>query len=244
MAMNADNTKKSNSETVPFNVSKLSTLQYVKVIYVDTNSELYEMGAEVLTMNNETIQLFLNTQNKVNITCPTGIVLKLVTTDAIYFAKTILKEIKKINNKNLLIMDAPKKTIRQQNRKHCRIILNRPGVILVNDDKNTKQTYITQTKNISLGGVLLYNTESMVGDDKIILQLKKDECCNMVLFLEQNLTVKLYAKYVRTEFVDNSYRYAFQFQDMPQKYINPLNKYITNEQLKLLKGVNVKTSNK
>jgi c-di-GMP-binding flagellar brake protein YcgR len=244
MAINTNNKKNSNSETVPFNVSKLSTLQYIKVVYVGADNELYEIGTEVLTLNNDMIHLFLNTQKEVNITCPTGIVLKLVTGDAIYFAKAILKEIRKVNNRILFCMDAPKKTIRQQNRKHCRINLDCSGVILVNDGKSTNQPYLIQTINISMGGVLLYNVESMLNDDKITLQLRKNDSCHIVLFIEQNFMVKSSAQFVRLEYIDNMYRYAFQFQDMPRKYINPLNKYITNEQLKLLKANSIKTSNK
>lgn len=243
MTTNANHKKGSHSETIPFNISKLSTLQYIKVIYIGTDNELYEIGTEILTINNDMIQLFLNSQSEINVPCPTGIVLKLVTGDAIHFAKTILKSIKKVNNRVLFTMDAPKKTIRQQNRKHCRINLNRPGVILV-EDKDIQKTYLMQSVNISMGGVLLHNIESLLNDDKIKLQLHKDERCHFVLFLEQNLIIKLYAKLVRSEYIDNSYRYAFEFIEMPEKYINPLNKYITNEQLKLLKANSIKSSNK
>ena len=242
MAENNEKKNNSCSETLPYDVSKLSSLLYIKVIYTDTNNELYEMNTEIITINNETIQLYFNSSKNFDITCPTGIVLKLVTADAIHYAKTILKETKKIGNKYIFSMDAPKKTIRQQNRKHCRVILNRPGVILTNDDGN-KQTYITQTENISMGGVLICGAESLLNDDIVKLKLRKDDHCHLVLFVEHKFIIKIEAQLVRIEQIKDSYRYAFQFVDMPQKYINPLNKYITNEQLKLLKtgGLNIKS---
>lgn len=243
MSADTNNQKKSNSETVPFNISKLSNLQYIKVIYIGSDKELYEINTDIVSISNEVIYLFLNTPKEIDFKCPVGIVLKLVTGDAIHFAKVILKEIKKVNNRILFIMDAPQKTIRQQNRKHCRININCPGVIIV-DEKIGKQTYLTKTVNISMGGVLLSDIESLLNDDKISLQLGKEELCHIVLFIEQNFIVKLCAQFVRCECVDDSYRYAFQFINMPQKYINPLNKYITNEQIKLLKINNTKSLNR
>ena len=244
MAEDKENKNNSCSETIPYDVSKLSSLQYIKVIYTDTDNELYEMNTEIITINNQVIQLYFMAEKDINISCPTGIVIKLVTTDAIHYAKTILREVKKIGRKYLFNMDAPKKTIRQQNRKHCRVKLNCPAVILVNDDKGYNQVNLTQADNISMGGVLLCGAESMLNDDEVRLKLGKDDICHLVLFIEHNFIVKIDAKLVRIEHVGDSYKYAFQFAKMPAKYVNPLNKYITNEQIKTLKAVNTNTKGK
>lgn len=237
MEKNAQNKQKSNSEMVSFNLSKLSTVQYIKVIFIDNNQELREIRTEAHSFNNDIIQLYISGKENINLNYPTGVVLKLVTIDAIYFAKVILKDIKKANGKNIFFLNAPQKAIRQQNRKYYRINVERPCVLLINNDNIKNETFIAQSVNISKGGILIYNIESILNDEQIKLQMSQDDCCNIVMFLEYDLKVKAYAKFVRSECVDNIHRCAFQFLNIPQKYIIPFDKYLTNEEYKLLKSI-------
>ena len=237
MAKNTQKQKHSHSEIVPFSTSKFSSLQYVKIVYVDQNKELYEIKTEVQTINNDTIRLFADKNDGIDITCPCGVALKFVTNDAIYFAKTVLNDIKNINNRIVLFLDAPRKTIRQQKRKFFRINMERPCAIFVNNNNNA-QAYTAQSVNISIGGILLYNVESMLNEEEQTrFTPSKDDSCYIAIFLEQDLKITVCAKFVRSEYVDGSYRYAFQFINMPLKYINPFNKYMTSAELKLLKLV-------
>ena len=238
---NTQNRKKSNLEEMPFMISKLSTLQYIKLIFIGANNELIEIRTEVSMINNDIIQLFYISKENINITCPIGVALKFVTRDAIYFAKAILNDIKKVSDKSILVLNAPRKIVRQQNRKFYRIDIERPCVLTVNNGgKDNHQTYITQTVNISKGGALLSNVESILNDEPVSLQLSKDECCHMVLFLEQNLKIKLSAKFIRSESVNGSNRFAFQFIEILKNYNMPFDKYLTNEEIKLLKLIKSK----
>ena len=236
MEKNTQNKKKSNTETIPFNIHKLISLQYIKVIFMDTKKELHEIRTDNHTVFDDTIQLHINSREDFNITCPIGIVLKFVTRDAIYFAKAVLKEIRRTKDKVIFVLKAPQKTIRQQNRKFYRINIDRPCVLLV-EGKNNNQIYVAQTVNISKGGVLISDLESMLNDEKVTLQLPKDAGCRFTIFLEHNLKIKTYAQYVRSEYVDETYRYGFQFFDIPQRYIMSFDKYLTNEEYKLLKTI-------
>ena len=85
MVNDSQNKTIASSETVPFNISNLSTLQYVKIIFIDTNNELLEIQTNVNNIDDDTIQLYIHRKEDFNITCPVGVALKLVTSDAIYF---------------------------------------------------------------------------------------------------------------------------------------------------------------
>jgi len=229
--------KKSNTEVIPFDVSKMSALKYMKIIFIDANKKLNEIQADANKITNDVIQLYINENEEINLTCPVGVVLKLVTYDAIYFAKTILTDIHKVNGKYMLITEIPKKTIRQQNREFYRIDLSRPFVFASENDKNNNQVYIAQSVNISKGGVLLNNLESISNEDQVRLKLSGGDCCHIAMFLEKDLKIKSYAKFIRAELVGDSYRCAFQFLNMPQKYIVPFDNYLKNEEYKLLRSI-------
>ena len=162
-------------------------------------------------------------------------VLKLVMADSIHFAKTILNNVRNIDNRLIFILDTPTKTIHQQNRKHYRINKERPSVLLINN-KNNNRICIAQTVNISKGGVLVRDTESLYDDEKRNIRFTNGDDCHIAIFLKHNLKIKSYAKYIRTEHINDSYRYAFQFSDMSQTHINTLEKYITAEEFKLLQS--------
>ena len=138
-----------------------------------------------------------------------------------------------------MILDAPEKTVRQQNREFYRIDIDCPCVLLLDNDKNNSKTYIAQSANISKGGTLLHNLESIsiMDYEQINLQMTNGDGCYITMFLEQNLKVKSYAKLVRSESVNNKYRYAFQFLNIPKKYSIPFDKYLANEEFKLLKAI-------
>lgn len=237
MEKDNQNKNKSNSEMIPFNISKLSTLQYVKVIFIDKNKELQELRADSNSINSDIIQLYFSSKENINVNCPIGVVLKFITLDAIYFAKVILKENKKAGDKFIFILSAPQKTIRQQNRKFYRINIERPCVLLVNNEKNNPRTYIAQSVNISKGGILINGVESILNDEQINLKHSKGDSFYIAMFLEQGIKVKSSAQFVRSECIDGSYRYAFQFLEMSQKNIVPFDKYLTNEEFKILKSM-------
>ena len=239
MEKKPQNKQKSTSEIITFDAYKFSNLKYIKMIFIDKNKELQEIQAEAHSLNNDIIQLLINDKTNINITCPTGVVLKLVTTDSIHFAKVILKELKSNNDKYILVLDTPQKTIRQQNREFYRINIDCPCVLLIDNDKNNNKAYIAQSVNISKGGALISNLESIsiMEHEHFSLQINNGDSCYITMFLEQNLKVKSYSKFVRTETVDNTYRYALQFLNIPNKYSIPFDKYLANEEYKLLKTI-------
>ena len=228
--------KASNSEILPFNISNFSSLQYIKIIFLDSGNELYEVQADSYKIDKNITQLYVNNKKIYNIECPIGAVLKLVMADSIHFAKTILNNVRNIDNRLIFILDTPTKTIQQQNRKYYRINKERPCVLLINN-KNNNRICIAKTVNISKGGVLICDTESLYNDEKRNLKLSDGDDCHLAIFIKHNLKIKSYAKYIRTEHINDSYRYAFQFFDMQQPYINELDKYITAEEFKLLQSV-------
>lgn len=236
MEVDAKNIKNSNSEMMSIDVSKMTNLEYIKVIYVDANNNLHEICSEKRIISNNLIYLYCSIDNNINVTCPTGVVIKLITKEAIYFAKVVLNNITKKNNQIILTINAPNKAIRQQNRKYYRINMERPCVLLFYDDKNNCQSYIAQTVNLSRGGVLISNVESILNDEQVIIKFSKNDSYNIAMFLEQNLNLKANAIIVRSEFVNNTYRYAFQFSKILKKSEMLFDKYLTREEFKILKN--------
>ena len=240
MKDNAKNIKNSNSEMIPIDVSKLTNLKYIKVIYVDANNNLHEICSEKQIISNDLIYIDCSSDNNIDIACPIGVVIKLITKEAIYFAKVVLSNITKKINKILLTVNAPKKAIRQQNRKHYRIDKERPCVLLFNDGENDCKTYIAQTVNLSKGGVLVSNVESILSDEPVTIKFSKNDSYNIAMFLEQDLNLKTYATIVRSEFVNNKYRYAFQFSKILKKSEPLFDKYLISEEFKILKNTKYK----
>lgn len=235
MEENTKNKKESNSEMMPFIISNFSNLQYIKVVFIDKNDKLCEIQANTNIIDNDMIKLYISKDEKFDLKCPTGVMLKFITKKAIHFAKTILVGIEDDCYELIFLLKMPNKSIQQQNRKFYRINTSRPCVLLLNSDGSNAQTYIAQSVNISKGGVLLGDIESLLSDKKRKLELSEKCHCHITMFLKHNLKIKSYAKFIRAECINDSYRYAFQFIDMAPTYLKALDTYITQEELKLLK---------
>lgn len=228
--------KQSYTETMSFDATKLDTLQYVKVVYANRNKDLNEIVTSVKTLNNTTIELIQKDGESINLVCPLGVILKFVTHDAIYFAKVILNSISTVNRRTLLSIKAPAKMIRQQCRKNTRIYMERNCALYMNNGKSTPSLYIAKSVNISASGALIDRLEPLSNDDTANPIFDINSVGSIVLFLETDLLIPTAAKLVRIERRNDSpFRYAFQFMDLKQKYINPFYKYIVSSELKQLK---------
>ena len=234
MEENIKNKKRANSEIIPFDISNFSSLQYIKLVFLDEKKELFEIRSENYKIDNDIIQLNFNNKKNWNISCPTGAVLKLITADSIHYAKTILQNVENINNKNIFTLKTPGKTMQQQNRKFYRITKDRPCALLFNNNDNV---LIAQSINISKGGILISDVESLLNDQEIDLQPADGDLCHIAMFLKHNLRIKSGAIFKRKEYYNDSYRYAFQFVDMPEKYLDIFDKYMTAEEFKLLQSI-------
>lgn len=230
--------KRLNPNEMYFSLAELHKLKYVKVIYTDFEDKRHEVSTEVKFIGELLISLYFQTEEDgFDIECPQDVTLKFVTSDALYIAKSSLKEVIQTGNIVYFSINPPEKMTRRQSRKYARAELDRTCVLSIADDVGHRTTYLAKSLNMSACGILLYNLESFDSDDIMQekLEMSKYDCYHVVVFLEQNIVLKLFARFVRDEYVDGTYRYAFQFLNMKQKNIDLICKCITNEQLKMIK---------
>ena len=220
-----------------YDTEELSKLKYVKVTYTDLDEEKHEIHTEVKFIGNTLISLYFNQSQSFYIDCPQDVILKFVTSDAMYIATTSLIETKKSGNKVYLSVVPPKKMVRQQNRKYSRVDINRSCVLVVNDNQGNSITFLSKTVNLSASGILICNLESMFDEEYVDADFSKLDCYHLVLFLETDMVFKLFARYVRHDCVNGIHRYAFHFLNMKPQDTDMIFKYVTNEQIKQLKSI-------
>ena len=181
--------------------------------------------------------MYFKWKSDFDINYPQEVTIKFVTYDAMYYAQATLQEIKKSDNRIYFSVIPPTKMIRQQKRKYARVELERSCVLAITDEYGRCTTYLTKSINLSACGILLHNLETLDSNDilKDKVEMSKHAWYNIVIFMEPDVVIKLFAMYVRHECINNSHRYAFRFFNTKQKDIDLIGKCITNEQLKLLK---------
>jgi c-di-GMP-binding flagellar brake protein YcgR len=152
-----------------------------------------------------------------------------------YIAKAVLQEIKKVDDIVYFSVLPPIKMTKRQERRFCRVELSRTGVLVANGTNGGSTTYLSKTINLSGGGVLINNIEKMSSPDFVEIDPSLYDNYYVIIFLEQDLVLKLPARYIRTERVNGNYRYAFQFVRINEKFRDVICKYVTNEQIRQLK---------
>jgi len=234
--MNVEQLKDSKSEML-YSTSELSKLKYVKVIYIGLDGKLHEIRTEFKFIGDVLISLYFVYDDEFNINYPQDVVVKFVTSDAMYLAMATLKEIKKVDNIVYLTLLPPTKMIRRQYRKYCRVSLNRPCILVSIDEEGKSTVYLSKSVNISASGILVHNLEEMDSDDIVTPEFLKTGKYHVITFLEDNTVLKLSAKYARNEKVNGVKRYAFHYTNATQEKIDAICKYVTVEQIKQLKAM-------
>ena len=224
-----------NPNEMYYETKPLSTIKYVKVVYMGLDDKYHEIKTDVKFIGESLISLYFKYSYDFNINYPQDVKLKMVTADAMYIARAVLQEIKKSDKTVYFSVIPPVKMVRRQERKYSRANINRSCVLNVCDEKGIGEVYLAKTVNISGSGILINNPESMQNEDIIELNLSTEKYYNIILFLDADVILKLPARFVRTTENDGLTGYAFQFLDLEQKIIDIICKYVTNEQIRQLR---------
>ena len=89
--------------------------------------------------------------------------------------------------------------------------------------------------DISAGGVLIHQLETMFSDTYVSINPDDYVRFNLVLILGTNIVLKMNARYVREEKTNKSHKYAFEFIEPDEKNTNIISKFVTQEQVQMLK---------
>lgn len=224
---------------VNYREAELYNLKYIKLVYTDLENNTKDVRTELDFLGDQILSVFFKTEEDFNIKYPQEVTLKFITDEAIYIAKTTLYEIKRSKeNRIYLTLASPTVLDQQQNRRYFRIKLDRVCVLVATDKEGNSETYMSRLIDVSAGGVLLHQVETMFTDDFISIDIDKYEKFNIVLILGVSTVLKMNARYVRQEKSDKSYRYAFEFINNSEKNINIISKFITQEQVNDLRYKN------
>lgn len=217
-----------------FSITDLVDVESLIVVYIGSDRKKHEVRADIKSIGRHFITLFFQTGKSVSIGYPQNVTLKFLIDDVMYSAETELKEVKTSANTVFLAVQTPENFKQQQNRKYFRMPVNRNGVLVATDNKNFSTAFLTRTVNLSGGGVLLYDFETMSSGNIVTPEIDDKYIYTLVLLLETKIVLKLQAQYIRHEEVKGSHRYAFQFVNIKTKDLDTICKYVTNEQVKLL----------
>lgn len=217
-----------------FSITDLVDVESLIVVYIGSDRKKHEVRADIKSIGRHLITLFFQTGKSVSIGYPQNVTLKFLIDDVMYSAETELKEVKTSANTVFLAVQTPENFKQQQNRKYFRMPVNRNGVLVATDNKNFSTAFLTRTVNLSGGGVLLYDFETMSSGNIVTPEIDDKYIYTLVLLLETKIVLKLQAQYIRHEEVNGSHRYAFQFVNIKTKDLDTICKYVTNEQVKLL----------
>jgi c-di-GMP-binding flagellar brake protein YcgR len=229
------NTPKKPSFEMSYDIKELSKLRYVKVIYTGLDCRLHEIKADVKFIGDVLISLYFKRSDDFDIKCPQDVTLKFVTQDAMYLALALLQEVNKSEGMVYFSVIPPRKMIKRQNRKYSRVELDRSCVLVVNDETGKSTTYLSEAVNISASGILIKNLKTVVNDNPYESDFSKYDCFHLIICLETDMVLKLFARYVRHEFVGNTHRYAFHFLSVKPEITEQMFQYVAEEQIKQLK---------
>lgn len=224
---------------IRYREAELYNLKYIKLTYTDLDNNINEIRTEYDFLGDQILSVFFKTEEDFNIKYPQEVALKFITDEAVYITKTTLYEIKRAKDKLVyLTLATPTLMDYQQNRKFFRIKIDRVCVLVATDKEGNSTTFMSRIIDLSAGGVLLHQIETMFTDDFITIDTSKYVKYNIVLILGINTVLKLNARYVRQDKSDVSQRYAFEFIDNDEKNINTISKFVTQEQVSDLKFKN------
>ena len=229
--MNMNNQNKKNKQKQSngeyYDPALLSSVKYVKILYSGTDGEIKELSTDVKFIGDKLISLYSSAKEDFNRVYPQEIILKFITDDAVYVAKSILKEFKIINELFYYYVSPPERIIKQQLRKYNRVNLRRTCILVVSDNRGIDTAYLSKSVNISASGILLNELETMFDKNFVEIELSKYDCYHIVICLENDLVFKLFARFVRHDNVNGMHRYAFNFLNMKNDEILALDKYLT-----------------
>lgn len=220
---------------VGYNLTELSKLKYVKIIYTGLDNHLHEIRTEVKTLEEKSISLRFRYKENFDIQYPQNVIIKFVADSGMYIAKSVLQEIKKVNDYVYFTVLPPKKMVKRQERKYYRINLKQTCIFVATDEEFHSTVFLSQIVDISAGGILIHKLQSMFDSRCVRINVDGFKYFNIILFLETDTVLKLSARYVRQEIADESYRYAFEFTKMTQSDINTISKFVTKKQIEQLK---------
>ena len=220
---------------IGYSTAELSKLKYVKVKYTGLDDKQHEIKTEVKMLGEALISVYFRDIGDFDIKYPQQVTVKFVTDAGMFIAKSILQSIKKSDNYVYFSIMPPARMIKHQDRKYYRICLKRHCVLICTDEEANSIAFMSKLVDVSAGGVLIHQLESMFNDDIVNINPENFKYFNIVLFLDIDTVLKLSARYVRQEKREDSYRYAFEFIRMKQKDTDTISKYVAKEQLGQMK---------
>lgn len=179
------------------------------------------------------------------IECPQQILVKFIIEDLLYVAEATLQEVNVRRPRVYFKIKAPEILNFQQHRRFYRIDLKRLCLLIVTNKEGNSTAFIAKSINLSAGGVLINRLETLTEDNKYVrINHEEYENFNLVIVLEPDKVLKLSARYVREEEGKKSWKYGFEFTDMPQEKTDYINKYVIGKQIDgLREEFNMKNKN-
>jgi c-di-GMP-binding flagellar brake protein YcgR len=212
----------------------MATVMFVEITYTDNERKLQEIKTEIKFVSDANFTVSLRQSIDFNIRCPQDIAIKYVIDNSLFYAETTLQAVKKVGQEFFLTILAPQKIKQIRKRNFYRVCLKRPSIVIAIDNENNKDIFMASTIDLSAGGVLLHKLESALDNTVVKIDTNKYDQYVIILFLDNDTVLNLSARYIRTDWVNGSYNYAFEFINMNHANTDLISKYVTSAQVKKL----------
>ena len=187
-------------------------LKYIKISYIDTQNEKYEIKTNLVSINKEDIELDYESLKLLNVACPQYSIVKFVTTEAMYIVQTkILKFSKKRMGHYTIILSKPSTIQRRQLREYQRAELKMAISLVCINEAGWQNLYLSQSVDLSAGGVKIKNLKSL-NNGKVIndfVNFQSFKSIVMTLYLDSECELTFEANIVRSD--KDAKEYAFEF---------------------------------
>ena len=218
-------------QKMKFTQLKSSNIEYVKIIYIDEFNEKLEIKTSLVSTNLKETILRYTGDEKILGTCPQYVLVKFVTSEAMYVVSTQLVEIVNHGKNSDMYIVTPKEVERRQKREHYRIPIEVAVVITCFNDDDEEIKYLSKTIDLSAGGAKVTLLKSIENGKRVEnIDFAKYKLIKTTIYLTPKIPVTFDAELVRYERRENSV-YAFEYKNRNMSLVDAVERFVLKEQL-------------
>lgn len=180
----------------------LNSVKYIKLLYMDSNSSPCTIKAALKQVSDKEMLACRKIENGLDIETPQDITLSIICNDGLYRTKTTLRSVENDEPYTFFILSPPQGLEYQQNREFFRVSVSYNCVYTTRSYYETKELK-GETVDISANGVsiLFPIHEISVENARVRISIN-------------NRLVETAVNFIRSEKVDNGYKFSFAFNKL------------------------------
>lgn len=198
---------------------KTEEINYIKLLYKDSNGNLERVRAAFKSMNDKEILACAKSDKEINVALPISVMLNIICNDGLYYAETTLKSVENDDPYRFFVLETPKNIDFSQKREYFRILTNLKCNYKLNTNNLTKE-FETNTIDISANGVCIF----------IPKYLDFQNISNISIYIK-NKKIETNVRYIRAENINDGYKVSFTFTKISEQDRDIISQFCFQKQL-------------